>query len=184
MSGKPAARLSDSTTCPVPGHGITPVQTGSPNVQINSLPAARLGDTTGCGQAISGAFSSSVIINGQNAATLGSTLSHGGVIISGSGNVLIGDTVVTASFSAPAPLEISKWIGFQIPATESYTGWKCIAHFDDGTTLAGSFDSDNTVLFSNPSGSVCTRLEIPVPVENEQPSVTERLLSIITEGSR
>ncbi|WAJ38200.1 PAAR domain-containing protein [Pseudomonas sp. GOM7] len=182
MPGKPAARLSDSTTCPVPGHGVTPIQTGSPNVQFNNLPAARLGDTAGCGQAVSGAFSASVFINGQNAATLGSTLSHGGVIISGSGDVLIGDTVVTAAFSAPAPLAINRWISFQIPATERYTGWQCTAHFDDGTSLTSNFDSDNKVLFSNPSGSICTRLELPVPAETEQPSVTEQLLSMITGG--
>lgn len=182
MSGKPAARLSDSTICPVPGHGVTPVQTGSPDVLFNNLPAARLGDAAGCGQAVSGAVSASVLINGKNAALLGSTLSHGGAVISGSGDILIGDTVVTAPFSAPMPLESRSWIGFQIPAVESYAGWTCIAHFDDGTTLSSCFDANNTVLFSNPTGSVCTRLEMPVSVESEQPSVTECLLSIINGG--
>lgn len=83
MSGKPAARLSDPTTCPVPGHGTPPIQSGSPDVQINGLPAARLGDLASCGQAISGAYSATVFINGKNAATVGSTLSHGGVVIGG-----------------------------------------------------------------------------------------------------
>lgn len=85
MSGKPAARLSDPTTCPVPGHGTPPIQSGSPNALVNGLPAARLGDLASCGQAISGAYSSTVFINGKNAATVGSTLSHGGVIIGGIG---------------------------------------------------------------------------------------------------
>jgi hypothetical protein len=79
-------------------------------VQVNNLPAARLGDPASCGQTISGAYSANVFINGKNAATLGSTLSHGGVIIGGSGDVLIGDTVVTADFCTPTPLEIGKWI--------------------------------------------------------------------------
>jgi len=90
MSGKPAARLSDPTSCPIPGHGTPAITSGSPDVLFNNLPAARLGDAAGCGQAISGAFSSTVFINGKNAAMLDSTLSHGGVIIGGSGDVLIG----------------------------------------------------------------------------------------------
>ena len=31
MSGKPAARLGDSTVCPLPGHGSTPINDGSPD---------------------------------------------------------------------------------------------------------------------------------------------------------
>lgn len=184
MSGKPAARLSDPTTCPVPGHGTPPIQSGSPDVLVNGLPAARLGDLASCGQAISGAYSSTVFINGKNAATVGSTLSHGGVIIGGSGDVLIGDTFVSAPFITPVPLEIGKWISFQIPTAERYTGWQCIAHFDDGSALTGTFDSNNLVTFTNPSGSTCTRVEIPAPSVSEQPSVTDRLLSIITGSSQ
>ncbi len=90
MSGKPAARLSDPTSCPIPGDGTPAITSGSPDVLFNNLPAARLGDAAGCGQAISGAFSSTVFINGRNATMLGSTLSHGGVVIGGSGDVLIG----------------------------------------------------------------------------------------------
>lgn len=184
MSGKPAARQSDPTTCPIPGHGTPPIQSGSPDVQINSLPAARLGDPANCGQAISGAYSATVFVNGKNAATLGSTLSHGGVIVGGSGNVLIGDTVVTAPFIAPAPLEVGKWISFQIPAAERYTGWQCVAHFDDGSRLTGTFNSDNLAAFANPSGSACIRIEIPMPEVGEQHSVTDKLLSIIAGNSQ
>ncbi|KJH82294.1 PAAR domain-containing protein [Stutzerimonas stutzeri] len=184
MSGKPAARLSDPTSCPVPGHGTPAITSGSPDVLFNNLPAARLGDAAGCGQAISGAFSSTVFINGKNAAMLDSTLSHGGVIIGGSGDVLIGDTVITSPFTAPPPLATDKWISFQIPATERYTGWKCIAHFDDGSSLDGVIGSDNRVAFSNLSGSICTRVEIPVPEAGEQPAVTDKLLAIIFESSQ
>lgn len=184
MSGKPAARKSDPTTCPVPGHGTPQIQSGSPDVLVNGLPAARLGDIADCGQTISGAYSATVFINGKNAATLDSTLSHGGVIIGGSGNVVIGDTVVTAPFIAPAPLAGSKWISFKIPAAERYTGWQCIAHFDDGSVLTGTFNSDNLATFANPSGSTCTRVEIPLPNTGHQPSVTDRLLSLIVEGSQ
>lgn len=184
MSGKPAARLSDPTSCPIPGHGTPAIESGSPDVLFNNLPAARLGDVAGCGQTISGAFSSTVFINGKNAAMLDSTLSHGGVVIGGSGDVLIGDAVITAPFTAPSFLATDKWIGFQIPATERYTGWRCVAHFDDGSSLDGAFGSDNRVVFSNPSGSICTRIEIPVPKVGEQPSVTDKLLAIIMEISQ
>ncbi len=81
MSGKPAARVTDPTTCPLPGHGTNPIASGSPDVFFNGLAAARLGDTCTCGQALSGAFSATVLINGKNAMTLDSTASHGGVVV-------------------------------------------------------------------------------------------------------
>ncbi|WP_313056437.1 PAAR domain-containing protein, partial [Pseudomonas lopnurensis] len=40
MSGKPAARLGDST-CPKTGHGDNPIVSGSPDVFFDGLPAAR-----------------------------------------------------------------------------------------------------------------------------------------------
>ncbi|MCO2696043.1 hypothetical protein FA307_22340, partial [Pseudomonas aeruginosa] len=42
MSGKPAARVTDPTTCPVPGHGSNPIVQGSPDVVFDGLPAACL----------------------------------------------------------------------------------------------------------------------------------------------
>lgn len=30
MSGKPAARVTDPTACPIPGHGVNPIVSGSP----------------------------------------------------------------------------------------------------------------------------------------------------------
>jgi uncharacterized Zn-binding protein involved in type VI secretion len=90
MSGKPAARQTDPTSCPKSGHGNNAVATGSPNVVFEHLPAARLGDTTACGSAIVSGVSATVFINGQNAAVLGSTGAHGDVIVEGAGTVLIG----------------------------------------------------------------------------------------------
>ena len=37
MSGKPAARVTDPTTCPVPGHGSNPIVQGSPDVVFDGL---------------------------------------------------------------------------------------------------------------------------------------------------
>lgn len=98
-----AARLNDIGK----GHDCfpdTPVIAGSPNVIINGQPAARLGDAVamhGCpcpnsphgvhSRAIS-AGSSTVIINGKQAARIGDAIGCGGVISTGSGDVIIGDT--------------------------------------------------------------------------------------------
>lgn len=106
MSGKPAARQTDPTSCPLPGHGTNPIATGSPNVFFDNLPAARMSDTSACGSAIEGAVSTSVFINGLPAATVGSTGGHGNVITGGSASVIIGATPVAAAFTAPAPLEL------------------------------------------------------------------------------
>ncbi len=107
MSGKPAARQTDPTSCPVPGHGTNPIATGSPNVIFDNLPAARMTDTSACGSPIVGAVASTVLINGLPAATLGSTGGHGNVIIGGSGSVIIGDSPVAAPFTAPTPLALA-----------------------------------------------------------------------------
>ncbi|WP_234452919.1 MULTISPECIES: PAAR domain-containing protein [unclassified Pseudomonas] len=104
MSGKPAARLTDPTTCPLPGHGTNPIASGSPDVFFNGLAAARVSDTCTCGQALNGGFSSTVFINGLNAMTLDSTTSHGGVVIGGSGNVIIGNSHSPAPFIPPLPI--------------------------------------------------------------------------------
>ncbi|ELV8800513.1 PAAR domain-containing protein [Vibrio vulnificus] len=108
MSKKPAARISDFHVCPkktgkVP-HVGGPIVNGSPNVFIEGLPAAREGDSIVCvgpADSISGG-SSSVFINGKPAARLGDSSSHGGVIISGAGTVLIGDAGIVVQPS-PAP---------------------------------------------------------------------------------
>ena len=86
----PVARATDSHACPQKGHSINTISSGSGDVFINGLPAARVGDATSCGATIV-TGSSTVFINGKPAALLGAATSHGGVIISGSENVLIGD---------------------------------------------------------------------------------------------
>lgn len=107
MSGKPAARQTDPTSCPVRGHGTNPIAVGSPNVLFDNMPAARMSDTSACGSPIVGAVVSTVLINGLPAATLGSTGGHGNVIVGGSGSVIIGSSAVAAPFTAPQPLSLA-----------------------------------------------------------------------------
>lgn len=92
----PAARVGDNHTCPmvtgfVP-HVGGPVISGSGNVIIAGMPAARLGDPLVCvGPPDTIAQGSgTVMINGLPAARLGDLTAHGGVIVMGAPNVIIG----------------------------------------------------------------------------------------------
>ena len=106
MSGKPAARVSDPTACPIPGHGSNPIVAGSPDVLFDNLPAARMGDPTGCGSALASAVIPTVLINGKPATTIGTVGSHSNVVVGGSGTVLIGASGGGAAFTAPSPVVI------------------------------------------------------------------------------
>ena len=92
-----AATIGHFHTCPRvnPGpvpHVGGPIAIGSPNVLIGGMPAARTGDMAICvgppDRIAQG--SPSVVINNKSAARLGDRTAHGGVIVSGVGNVLIG----------------------------------------------------------------------------------------------
>lgn len=99
------ARAGDAHACPQTGHSVNSIVSGSNNVFINGITAARIGDTTACGATIV-TGSSTVTINGIPAAIMGSATSHGGVIIGGSGNVMIGDSYSPqAAISESSPLK-------------------------------------------------------------------------------
>jgi uncharacterized Zn-binding protein involved in type VI secretion len=107
MSGKPAARVSDPTACPIPGHGSNPIVAGSPDVLFDSLPAARMGDPTGCGSSLASAVIPTVLINGKPATVLGTVGNHGNPVIAGSGTVLIGTSGGGAAVSPVAALTMA-----------------------------------------------------------------------------
>ncbi|CCN69708.1 PAAR domain-containing protein [Vibrio nigripulchritudo] len=112
--GKPAARVGDSHSCPdktgkIP-HVGGPVSSGSGNVFIGGMPAARQGDSMVCvgpPDSISGG-SGSVFINGKPAARMGDGSSHGGVIVSGFPTVLIGDQGSSSSGNSSSPSSSKK----------------------------------------------------------------------------
>lgn len=112
---KPAARLGDMHVCPKvePGpvpHVGGPIISGSPNVIIGGMPAARVDDMAVCigpPDKVS-AGSATVLINGKPAARLGDSCGHGGKIVVGCPTVLIGDGrgsrgVASASSSSHLP---------------------------------------------------------------------------------
>lgn len=94
----PAARLGDNHTCPMVDPGPKPhiggpiIGPGVPTVMIAGSIAAVVGDTCTCigppDTIIKG--SSTVFFGGKPAARLGDTTAHGGVIVVGAPNVLIG----------------------------------------------------------------------------------------------
>lgn len=91
----PAARLGDMHVCPQvnpPPHVGGPIVLGCFTVLINGMPAARLGDQAVCIGPIDTIVmgSGTVTIGKLPAARLGDVTAHGGVIVMGSGNVMIG----------------------------------------------------------------------------------------------
>lgn len=108
MSGKPAARVSDPTACPLPGHGTNPIAAGSGDVFFDGLAAASQGDASACGGALVGDLATTVLINGKPAATVGSVGTHGNKVTAGSGTVIIGNSHSSVPFVAPLPV-VLQW---------------------------------------------------------------------------
>lgn len=119
---KPAARITDSINCPIPGHGPKAIASGSPDVFFDGLAAATKGDTCTCGSALDSAVSATVFINGKNAAVIGTVGIHGDVVIGGSGTVIIGDSHSPAPFIPPLPLALQKTYGHTFSIVDSETG--------------------------------------------------------------
>lgn len=94
--GAPAARVNDFHACPmvtgtVP-HVGGPISLGATTVKIGGMAAARVGDMCTCSgppDSIS-MGSSTVKIEGKYAARMGDSTTHGGSILVGAANVLIG----------------------------------------------------------------------------------------------
>jgi uncharacterized Zn-binding protein involved in type VI secretion len=96
----PAARLTDFHSCPMQTPGVPPIPhvggpivgPGAVNVLIGNLPAARVGDNLVCvgppDVIVQG--SSTVLIGGMPAARMGDATAHGGSIVLGCPNVIIG----------------------------------------------------------------------------------------------
>ena len=96
----PAARLTDMHVCPMVTPGVPPVPhvggpitgPGVPNVLIGGMPAAVMGDMCTCvgppDSIIKG--SATVMIGGKPAARMGDSTAHGGSIVLGMPNVMIG----------------------------------------------------------------------------------------------
>lgn len=100
--GKPAARIGDGHICPMVTPGTGTPHTGGPiigpgceTVLIEGIPAATEGDVCACVGATDKITSGStgVFIGGKPAARAGDKCEHGGLVIGGSGMVLIGESM-------------------------------------------------------------------------------------------
>ena len=97
---QPAARLTDMHTCPMQTPAVPPVPhvggpitgPGCPVVLIGGLPAACAGDVATCvGPPDAIAMGApAVLVGGRPAARMGDSTAHGGVIVLGCFNVLVG----------------------------------------------------------------------------------------------
>jgi uncharacterized Zn-binding protein involved in type VI secretion len=115
MSGKPAARVTDPTACPLPGHGTNPIVAGSGDVFFDGLAAARQGDASACGGAMVGGLATTVLINGKPAATVDSVGTHGNKVTAGSGTVIIGNSHSPAPFSGIIATALGAVVAALIP---------------------------------------------------------------------
>jgi uncharacterized Zn-binding protein involved in type VI secretion len=95
--GQPAARATDMHTCPmvtgvVPHVGGPILPPGCPTVLIGKLPAARATDQCTCvgPPDVIAKGSATVLIGKLPAARLGDNTGHGGVIVAGFPQVLVG----------------------------------------------------------------------------------------------
>jgi uncharacterized Zn-binding protein involved in type VI secretion len=95
--GMPAARVGDMHVCPmvaglVPHVGGPILPPGGLPVLIGGMPAARVGDMAVCvgPPDVIALGSFTVLIGGMPAAQLGSLCAHGGTVVMGCPNVLIG----------------------------------------------------------------------------------------------
>ncbi len=52
VDGIKIARVGDSHSCPISGHGVTSIVTGSSKSFANNKKVARVGDSVGCGAII------------------------------------------------------------------------------------------------------------------------------------
>ena len=96
----PAARITDMHACPLVTPEVPPVPhvggpiigPGVPNVLINKMPAAVVGDSATCvgppDSIVKG--STTVMLGGKPAARMGDSTAHGGSIVLGSPTVMIG----------------------------------------------------------------------------------------------
>ncbi|WP_165674664.1 PAAR domain-containing protein [Metapseudomonas otitidis] len=159
MSGKPAARLSDPTACPIPFHLINPIAVGSPDVLFDGLPAARQGDPSACGGAMVANVIPNVLINGKPAVVVGSVGSHGNVVLGGSGTVTIGTSHSPATFESclmPTTGSFSQCIVIEDQDGNPLHGIPYKVRTPSGIWIDGFTDADgkSQVVIGNPGESI------------------------------
>lgn len=154
-STKPLARVGDKHICPrltpaITPHKGGPILTGSTNVMINGMPAARAGDKAHCHGATDGIKQgvSSLLINGKPAARLNDAMNHGGVINTGSPTVSSGEATgqsiqLSANTNPQNGQQTYHWIraSYQDHQGKPMSGLPYCIDCDDGTVARGKLDA-------------------------------------------
>ena len=85
VNGRLVARVGDMHSCPIRGHGVTPIVNGSGNFKCEGAIVAVIGSKTGCGATITGGSGDSTapLESPSNAAKLGGSNSKLGSAILG-----------------------------------------------------------------------------------------------------
>lgn len=86
------ARVGDLHSCPIPGHGITPIVNGSGNFKTEGKITAVAGSVAGCGAVItpSSTVSNAPLESPSNAGRLGGPLVLGGPDIPTDNTIIMG----------------------------------------------------------------------------------------------
>lgn len=90
--GALTARVGDLHSCPIPGHGVTPITNGSGNFKCEGMVTAVSGSVAGCGAVIiaSSLYTNAPLEAPANAGKLGGPLVLGGPDIPENNTIVMG----------------------------------------------------------------------------------------------
>lgn len=171
----PVARLSDQHSCPIPGHGVTPIASSSTDILFNMLGAARVGDVCGCGAVITVGFPS-VSVNYRPLAHLGSPTSHGGSIISGSPDSYGGNSGGGFAFSGTGPIvDFAKLGAFNSDGTINDAAMQRLLddpNIEERARQAGALVSPDSAVVEDDSRCVFAKSCVSVPLGSTEAGTT------------
>ena len=179
IDGRPVAFVGDLVSCPVCG-GVHPILKGPQDPPIDFCGKAPALEEwkTGCGAGLKSRMQSHATHTdeGEAARKAAENAAMAAAFV---------ERMAKRQEQAAAQLRAimegrdegeEKWIAFELGKEGCYEGLECVAYFDDGSEMNGTFDAENRVTFNNVSGDKATRVELII--ENPQPvsSITEALL--------
>lgn len=158
--------MKHDSSCPIPGHGVTPIASASTDTLFNMLGAARVGDVCGCGAVITVGFPS-VTVDYRPLAHLGSPTSHGGSIISGSPDSYGGNSGGGFAFSGTGPIvDFAKLGAFNEDGTVNDAAMRRLLddpNIEERARKAGALISADSASKDDDSGCVFAKSCVSVP---------------------
>jgi hypothetical protein len=93
-------------------------------------------------------------------------------------------SVESATVSTAQDENEEKWITFELGDEGNCDGLECVAFFDDGSQMKGTFGTDNRVTFEGVSGNQVKRVELVIENPKSSGSITESLLKKLEDCGR